>query len=135
DVAAGDRILDGGDDGVADAGVATSRAAEHTNAKDLLGARVVGDLESRLLLDHSIYSCRRAGSRAGRAWPNGWLSSLRSAMRAERGSLGLFEDLDDPPTLGGGQRPGLHDRHEVAHAYGVGLVVRLDLGGASHDLA
>src|SRR5699024_8063592 len=76
DVPAGNRILDGGDERVADAGVATSRAAEHAHAQDFLGAGVVGDLQSRLLLDHSIYSCRRAGSRPRRAWPNGCLSEL-----------------------------------------------------------
>ena len=52
DVATGDRVLDGGDDDVADAGVAPTRATEHTDAQDLLGTGVVGDLESRLLLDH-----------------------------------------------------------------------------------
>src|SRR5690606_15502634 len=51
-VATGDRVLDGGDDRVADAGVATTRAAENTDAKDLLRTGVVGDLEPRLLLDH-----------------------------------------------------------------------------------
>src|SRR5690606_39984879 len=39
DVAAGDGVLDGGDDRVADAGIATSRAAEHADAQDLLGSR------------------------------------------------------------------------------------------------
>src|ERR1700710_1272173 len=52
DVATRDRVLDGGDDDVTDAGVAPTGAAEHTDAQDLLGTRVVGDLESRLLLDH-----------------------------------------------------------------------------------
>src|SRR5690606_6088363 len=51
-VATGDRVLDGGDDDVADAGVATARATEHTDAEDLLRTGVVGDLEPRLLLDH-----------------------------------------------------------------------------------
>src|SRR5512141_739360 len=36
DVPAGDRVLHCGHDDVADAGVATSRAAEHTDAKNLL---------------------------------------------------------------------------------------------------
>jgi len=52
DVAAGDGVLDGGDDDVTDACVATAGAAEHTDAKDLLGTSVVGDTKSRLLLDH-----------------------------------------------------------------------------------
>src|SRR5690554_433959 len=62
DVATGDGVLDGGDDDVTDTGVAPAGASEHTDAEDLLRAGVVGDLESRLLLDHSMYSCRRAGS-------------------------------------------------------------------------
>src|SRR5690606_38608807 len=62
DVAAGDGVLDGGDDDVTDTGVAPAGASEHTDAQDLLGTGVVGDLQSRLLLDHSMYSCRRAGS-------------------------------------------------------------------------
>src|SRR3954447_7868140 len=52
DVAAGDRVLDSGDDHVADAGVAAARAAEHADAENLVGTRVVGDAQSRLLLDH-----------------------------------------------------------------------------------
>src|SRR5699024_1943643 len=52
DVAAGDGVLDGGDDRVADTGVPAAGAAEHTDAQDLLGTGVVGDAQSRLLLDH-----------------------------------------------------------------------------------
>src|SRR5699024_8797825 len=48
DVATGDGVLDGRHDGVADAGVTATGAAEHTDAQDLLAARVVGDPESRL---------------------------------------------------------------------------------------
>src|SRR5450759_920604 len=40
DVATGDRVLDGRDDGVADMGVATLRATEHADAQQLLGTRV-----------------------------------------------------------------------------------------------
>src|SRR5699024_5444396 len=50
----GDRILDGGDDGVADPRVAATGSAQHTDAQDLLGSGVVGDLEPRLLLDHRL---------------------------------------------------------------------------------
>src|SRR5262245_13662538 len=50
--AAGDGVLDRAHDDVTDAGVATAGAAEHADAQDLLGTGVVGDLESRLLLDH-----------------------------------------------------------------------------------
>src|SRR4051812_42513125 len=51
-VAAGDGVLDRADDDITDAGVATAGAAEHADAQDLLGTGVVGDLHSRLLLDH-----------------------------------------------------------------------------------
>src|ERR1700742_2666814 len=47
-----DGVLDRGDVDVADTRVAARRAAEHTDAQDLLGTRVVGDTQSRLLLDH-----------------------------------------------------------------------------------
>jgi hypothetical protein len=46
------RVLDGPDDDVADAGVPTARATEHADAKNLLRTRVVGDAQPRLLLDH-----------------------------------------------------------------------------------
>src|SRR4051794_24011962 len=52
DVPARDGVLHGGDDDVADAGVATARAAENADAEDFLRTRVVGDSQSRLLLDH-----------------------------------------------------------------------------------
>src|SRR5512133_200862 len=41
-----------GGDHVADAGVAPARAALDANAQDLAGARVVGDLQAGLVLDH-----------------------------------------------------------------------------------
>src|SRR3954447_7650944 len=49
--------------------------------------------------------------------------------------LGLLQDLDQPPPLGGRQRPGLHDLHPVADAGDVLLVVGLQLAGAPDDLA
>src|SRR3954447_222809 len=52
DVAAGDGVLDRADDDVTDAGVPAPGATEHADAEDFLGTGVVGDLESRLLLDH-----------------------------------------------------------------------------------
>src|SRR3954468_8607090 len=52
-----------------------------------------------------------------------------------RALLGLLEDLDDAPALGGRQRPGLHDLDLVADDALVLLVVRLELAGATHDLA
>src|SRR5690606_39784546 len=48
--AAGDGVLHRGDDDVADPRVAPTRATEYPDAEDLLGTRVVGDLEPRLLL-------------------------------------------------------------------------------------
>src|SRR5690349_9777318 len=54
---------------------------------------------------------------------------------AELVSLGLFEDLHDPPPLGGRQRTRLHQQHPVADAARVLLVVRLQLAGTPHDLA
>src|SRR5829696_2401848 len=45
-------LLDGGGDDVADPRVAPARAALDANAEDLARARVVGDPESRLVLDH-----------------------------------------------------------------------------------
>src|SRR3954452_8684815 len=53
---AGDGVLDGGDEDVADAGVAPLGAAEHADAEDLLGPTVVRDSEARLLLDHRTTS-------------------------------------------------------------------------------
>src|SRR4051794_23229135 len=50
-------------------------------------------------------------------------------------SLGLFEDLHDPPPLGGGQRTGLHHQNPVADAARVLLVVHLELAGATENLA
>src|SRR5215208_1933169 len=44
--------LDGGGDDVPDACVAAARAALDADAEDLAGARVVGDLEPCLVLDH-----------------------------------------------------------------------------------
>src|SRR5690606_10164954 len=52
DVAAGHGLLDRPDDDVADAGVAPPGPAEHPDAQDLPGARVVGDLHPRFLLNH-----------------------------------------------------------------------------------
>src|SRR5699024_6120631 len=66
DVPTGDGVLDGRHDGVADAGVTATAATENTDAQDLLGTRVVGDLESRLLLNHS-FSYRLTGSLPARA--------------------------------------------------------------------
>src|SRR5215212_8101497 len=50
------RLLDGGRDDVAHARVAAAGAAHHADAEDLTGARVVGDLEPGLVLDHFALS-------------------------------------------------------------------------------
>src|SRR5690606_31743765 len=52
DVAAGDGVLHGGADGGADTGIATRRTTENADAEDFLRTRVVGDAQSRLLLNH-----------------------------------------------------------------------------------
>src|SRR6266508_1267895 len=54
--ATGDRVLDGGDDRVADTCVAATGATENADAENLLRTRVVGDLQPRLLLDHLAFS-------------------------------------------------------------------------------
>src|SRR3712207_9309714 len=46
-----------------------------------------------------------------------------------------LEDLDQPPPLGGRQRPGLHDLHAVTDAGDPLLVVGLQLARAAQDLA
>src|SRR4051794_12506758 len=51
-VAVRDRLLDGGDDRVADAGIAALRPATDADAQDLAGAGVVGHAKSCLRLDH-----------------------------------------------------------------------------------
>src|SRR5688500_9063776 len=78
--------------------------------------------------------------RGAGAWPNWWGSSLggpggASGAHLTEGSLGLLEDLDQAPALGGGQRAGLHDQDPVADAALVGLVVRLQARRLAHDLA
>src|SRR5487761_2717538 len=71
---AGQRVLHGADDDVADPRVATAGAAEHANAEQLLGAGVVGDAQPRLLLDH------RARSR---------ISTTRQRLVADSGRVSM----------------------------------------------
>ena len=47
-----DRVLDRGDNDVAQAGIASLRSTEHANGKEFLGTRVVGDMKPRFLLNH-----------------------------------------------------------------------------------
>src|SRR3954447_9415010 len=79
--------------------------------------------------------------------PHQWPVSLAERMLAgpallpgaawccRPGLLGLLEDLDDPPALGGRQRAGLLDPHAVADAALVDVVVGLELAGAAEHLA
>src|SRR6202046_1310285 len=69
-----------------------------------------------------------------------WITSTPAIFRraSEPGGLlllGLLEDLGNPPALGRGHRPGLHQPHAIAHAAGVLGVVRLVLLGAAQNLA
>src|SRR5256885_10091343 len=69
-----DGVLDGGHDDVADARVPPAGAAEYPDAQDLPGSGVVGDAQSRLLLDHVYLLClpvlRRFGTElGGTTWP------------------------------------------------------------------
>ena len=52
DRSARDRVLDRGDDDVAQAGIASLRSTEHADGKEFLGTRVVGDMKPRFLLNH-----------------------------------------------------------------------------------
>src|SRR5262249_28098627 len=56
DARPGQGVLDGGHYDAADARIPPARPAEHTDAQELLGTCVVGDLEPRLLLDHFAFS-------------------------------------------------------------------------------
>ncbi len=47
-----DGVLDGGDDHVTDAGIASLRSAEHSDGEEFLRTRVVGDMKPRFLLNH-----------------------------------------------------------------------------------
>ena len=59
---------------------------------------------------------------------------IESLKKSER-SLGLLNDLDQSPVLGGAQRTGLHDPDEIAGVSLIVLVVDLDLLGTTEDLA
>src|SRR3954447_10019894 len=91
-----DGVLDGRHDDVTDAGVAPPGAAEHPDAQELLGTRVVGDAQSRLLLDHflllivaPVLSSSLAERMGGFCCPPGCPCGLRL--------LGLLQHLDDAP--------------------------------------
>src|SRR5262245_1596978 len=71
---------------------------------------------------------------ATRSRDSWWITSSALLSRASV-PLGLLEALDDPPALGGRQRPGLHQEHPVADPALVDLVVSLELAGTAQDLA
>src|SRR5258705_13283589 len=77
------------------------------------------------------YVCQFSAACDGGAWRN----ALPTGELADAGSLGLLEDLHDPPPLGRGQRPGLHQQHPVTGPARVLLVVRLQLAGTAQHLA
>src|SRR6266480_1813774 len=106
DLAGGDGVLDRHHDDVPQPRVAALGPAEHPDHERAPRARVVRDLENRLLLHHG--------------------SPLLSPL------LRALDDFDHPPPLGLRQRPCLDDPHCVARL-GALLVVRGDLLGA-HDL-
>src|SRR5258708_8313813 len=108
DAAARDRLLDGDDDDIADAGVLAARAAQHLDALDSTGAGIVGALEVGSHLDHVCLP---------------WAFSLRA-----------FDQ--NFPALGLGQRPALADLHVLADLalVGIGLVVRVILLRAGDEL-
>src|SRR5262249_42385184 len=64
DAAARDRVLDRDHDHVAHPCGAALRAAQHLDAHHLAGARIVGDLEMRLLLYHDACSSILAAAHA-----------------------------------------------------------------------
>src|SRR6185312_14288774 len=105
DLRVGNGLLDRDDDDVADGGVLPLGAAEHADAHDLLGARVVGDVERGGGLDHG-------------------LSLLRT-----------LDELFDAPPLVARQRAALDDLHAIAGLGLVLLVVRLVLRAVGQVLA
>src|SRR5262245_32352898 len=111
DLAAGDRLLDRGDDDVAQPGVAAAAAAEHLDAHALFGAGVVRYVEVGVFLNHRLVSLS-----AGRA---------RSGARGRGGGAAgrLRHHPQQPPVLQLRQGPRLHDLDGVAGVRLVGLVV------------
>src|SRR3712207_2175397 len=74
------------------------------------------------------------------SWLSHWFFAADCAAAKPGGTsgwflLGFLDDLDQPPPLGGAERPGLHHDDAVADAGAVLLVVRLQLAGLPHHLA
>src|SRR5437879_5408018 len=115
-----DGVLDRDHDDVAQPTVAALRAPEHADHERATRARVVGDLDDRLLLDHD---------------PSALLRALDDRLLLDHDPSALLralDDLDHPPPLQLRQRPRLHDADRVAQLRAP-LVVGRDLLGA-HDL-
>src|SRR5437762_10374064 len=74
-------LLDGGDDRVADTGVAPARAAADADAEDLARPGVVGDAQPGLVLDHRARS-RTSTSRHRLVRDSGQLSTTRTVSPA-----------------------------------------------------
>src|SRR5579862_114303 len=70
--------LHGRGDDVADPRVATLRAAGHADAEELAGSRVVGHLESRLLLDHYLAFSTISARRQFFVFESGRVSTMRT---------------------------------------------------------
>src|SRR6476660_6694121 len=87
------------------------------------------------LLSSRWFSSLSLAERIYGHWPGG--GGWPRATRLPLGFclLGALEDLHHAPALGGRERAGLHDQDAVADTGRVGLVVRLDLVAATHDLA
>src|SRR5690606_35139306 len=105
--AARNRFLHRGDDGVADRGVAALGAAQHLDAHDPARARVIGDLQVSLHLDHGIRSFFLRSRRRGNDFP-----------ALQLGLGGAFDDARD-----------------VADFEGVGLIVSVVVLGLTNRLA
>src|SRR2546430_5105995 len=78
-----DGVLDGRHDHVADARVPPAGAAEYPDAQDLPGSGVVGDAQSRLLLDHVCLLCLPVLRPSG-AWRNNYLARSRISTTRHR---------------------------------------------------
>src|SRR5688572_638305 len=100
------RVLDGDDDRIAQAGVPPAGAAQHADDQRALGARVVRDADHAFLLDHGCVPLPCA-----------------------------VDDLDHAPPLVLRQRARLHDAHRIAGLRVVLLVMRFHLRGARYHLA
>src|SRR5262249_2534870 len=78
------RLADRHDDDIADRGLATPRAAKHLDAEHLLGAAVVGDVESRGHLDHDYFSSAPASPWSPASGSSAsWLSVRRIRHRLD----------------------------------------------------